>query len=184
MKYMKRLKIYKGRNVTFNPETFEAFSYGWWRFVDQIDGLVVFNNYRYSVTTAKHQRWVGGLMENLGIKIDITMPLPRGISRDQTLEEMILEAEEHLCDVFLENEIRKQEKYERAKQRKAEKRLEDYLENQVNFRDYDIRPKSQFRTLNIIAVHQLVERESLERDVENALHAFRRDGFSKVVFYV
>ena len=119
MKYFKRLKLYKGynSNCTFNPETKDAYSYSWWRFVATVEGKLVFNNYRYSVTTAKHQRKVRGLLNELGIKIDIEMPLPGGIRDDQTLAEMILESEEHECDVFLERMLRKQDLYQARKVR-------------------------------------------------------------------
>lgn len=65
-----------------------------------------------------------------------------------------------------------------------QRKLEDYLENSVHFRDYEIKPASEFGKYNKIAVHQVVDKESLERDVENALYNFHRDGFGNVVFYV
>jgi hypothetical protein len=135
MNLMKRTGIYKANNVTFNPTTLEAFSYHWWKFVAVVEGKVVFNNYFYSNSTAKHQSKVRNLMSELGIKIDIEMPLRGGILRKgetryhhgmviegKTLAEMILEAEETLCNKYLENELKKQERYERRKQRLAEER--------------------------------------------------------------
>lgn len=87
MKLMKRSCLYQASNVTFNPETIRAYSYNWWRFVDVIDGLVVFNDYRYSATTSKHQSKVRGLMEDLGIRIDLFISSPRGLqSLDSALE--------------------------------------------------------------------------------------------------
>lgn len=62
MKYYKRLKVYKASNVTFNPETKEAFSYGWWKFVTKVNGLVVFNDHTYSISTRKHQSKVWNLL--------------------------------------------------------------------------------------------------------------------------
>lgn len=184
MKYMKRAQIYKSANVTFNPKTKDAHSYGWWRFVGVVEGKTVASNFRYSNTTAKHQRKVNGLMNELGIKVDLTMPLPRGVRHDQTLAEMILEAEEHLCNEFLADVEKKQLRYQRSKARKLERKLESYLENDVAFRDYEIKPRSEFGKYNKIAVHQCVDAETLERDVENALYNFHRDGFSNIVFYV
>lgn len=122
MKYFKRLNLYKGNNVTFHPETCEAFSYRWWRFVAIVEGKLVFNDYRYSVTTAKHQRKVRGLLNDLGIRPDITMPLPRGIRHDQTLAQLITEAEEELCGKYLEAELKRETRNERARARRAEKR--------------------------------------------------------------
>ena len=71
MKFSKKRNQYEASNVSFNPDTIEAFSYGWWKFVTVIDGKVIFNNYNYSPSTCKHQSKVRVLMEKLGIKIDM-----------------------------------------------------------------------------------------------------------------
>lgn len=184
MKFMKRAQIYKGTNVTFNPKTLNAHSYDWWRFVAVVDGLIIFNDYRYSVTTAKHQRKVSSLMSELGIKADITMPLPRGIRHDQTLLEMIIEAEEEECDRLLQSFCKQDERNAKARQRRLEAKLTDYLENSVSFRDYTIKPRSEFGVYNTVAIHQCVDSETLESDVQNALHSFHRDGFGSIVFYI
>jgi len=84
MKYYKRLKIWKSSNVTFNPETCEAHSYKWWLFVAKVKNKVVFNNYRYSVSTEKHQSKVEWLLAQLGVKIDFYAEFPRGIDRPQS----------------------------------------------------------------------------------------------------
>lgn len=189
MKFMKRAGIYKANNVTFDPKTMSAHSYVWWKFVGIVEGKTIFNSFRYSVSTAKHQRKVAQVMSDLGIKIDITMPLPRGIRADQTLSELIIESEEWLCEDYLNDELKKQERYARAKFRKAKAKLTDYLENQCHFRDYDIAEKEKFanphmQIANKVAVHQVVEPKTLEHDVQNALHSFGHDGFGSIVFYV
>lgn len=183
MKQLKRSGIYKATNVTFDPATIDAYSYGWWRFVAVVEGKVIFNNYRYSNTTAKHQYKVRTLLAELGIKIDMELPLRKGIDY-RPLAELILEAEEYLCDEILENEMKREERNLKAKHRRHAKRLEAYLENQCAFRDYEIKQARQFGKVNKIAVHQLVEIETLESDVQNALHNFHRDGFGTVVFYI
>lgn len=71
MKYFTKLKIWKASNVSFDAANIEARSYQWWVFVKIINGRVVFNEYRYSTTTARHQRLVRRLMEQLGIGIDL-----------------------------------------------------------------------------------------------------------------
>ncbi len=71
MKYSKRLKVYKANNLVLNPETMTAFSYDWWQFLARINGKVVFNSHRYSVSTAKHQHKVRGVLSELGIKVDL-----------------------------------------------------------------------------------------------------------------
>lgn len=117
MKLMKRTQIYKATNLTFNPNTVEAHSYSWWRFVAVIEGQVVFNNFRYSPTTARHQYKVRSLMNELGIKIDIEMPIPSGINT-LDLQSLIDQAEEHLCDKFINDQLQKQNQYQDAKARK------------------------------------------------------------------
>ena len=75
-----------------------------------------------------------------------------------------------------------QERNERAKIKRFQKKLEHYLDSVVHFRDYEIKPRSQFGKYNKIAVHQVVD--DIENDVSNALHSFHRDGFGNIVFYV
>ncbi len=48
-----------------------AKSYNWWTYLKVIDGKVVFNRYRYSVTTAKHQRECMQLLAEHGIAVDL-----------------------------------------------------------------------------------------------------------------
>ena len=190
MRQLKRSpNIWYANNVTLNTETMNAFSYEWWRFVARINGLVVFNDYRYSVTTAKHQRKVAGILTQLGIKIDLMLTLPRGIRHDQTLAEMILECEEHLCEKILEAEEKRDERNEKSREKRLKLKLENYLENEVHFRDYEITSREYFAdpgyTISTkVAVHQVVDSKSLEHDVQKALHSFERDGFGSVVFYV
>jgi hypothetical protein len=79
LKFMKRAGIYKGVNVTFNPETKTALSYNWWEFVKVIGGKVFFNSYRYSTSTQRHQSKVRRLLEALEITIDFDVEAPQGL---------------------------------------------------------------------------------------------------------
>lgn len=63
----------------FDPKTLEATSFNWWYFVKKIGGKVVFNEYRYSSYTTRHQRKVERLMEQLGIKVDVVVEAPKGL---------------------------------------------------------------------------------------------------------
>ena len=114
MKYMKRAKIYKSNNVTFNPETCEAHSYKWWKFVHRVDGVVIFNNHNYSNTTSKHQSKVRSLLNELNIKIDIIAPFPGGIP-NESIENLILMAEENTCDSFISEQAKVIRRSENAK---------------------------------------------------------------------
>ena len=74
MKYYKRLKEYKASNVSLTVEPkLEAYSYGWWLFVVRYKGLVIFNDTNYSNPTCKHQSKVRGVLDDLGIEIDIEL---------------------------------------------------------------------------------------------------------------
>lgn len=81
MKRLKTAPIWKAANVTFNEQTLEAHSYAWWLFVAKIKEKLVFNNYRYSVTTARHQSKVKEVLKSLGIKIDIEIEAPKGLDK-------------------------------------------------------------------------------------------------------
>jgi hypothetical protein len=84
MKYFKRANVYKNSTDTnhFNPETFQAYSYDWWCYVKSFGGLKVFNTYRYSNTTAKHQANTRHLLvAELGENVDnyIRVECPKGL---------------------------------------------------------------------------------------------------------
>lgn len=83
LKYYKRAGVYKNSTGSnkFNPETLEAHSYDWWKYVAKIDGKVVFNNYSYSVTTSGHQSAMRSLLSELGIKIDLFIEAPQGLDK-------------------------------------------------------------------------------------------------------
>ena len=81
MKFYTRSGQYKASNVCFNPSTKEAYSYSWWRFVQPYRDGVLFNTYRYSTTTARHQLKVRRLLSELGIKVVAEIESPRGLQR-------------------------------------------------------------------------------------------------------
>lgn len=126
LNYKKKENKYRNTtgSLVFDPVTKRAYSYSWWRFVDEVEGKLVFNDYNYSISTSKHQREVRTLLNQLGLKVDLAIPVPKGLQNYSSLEDMILAAEEHLCDKFFSDIIKKQEAYERAKARKLKKKLE------------------------------------------------------------
>lgn len=118
MRYMSRSGLYQASNVTFNPKIIQAVSYSWWTFVAVIDGKTVFNNHYYSNTTNKHQWKVRRQMRELGINIDLELPVPSGLQVHTSLETVILEAEEYLCEAFITEKLKAQDRYHRAKARR------------------------------------------------------------------
>jgi hypothetical protein len=83
MKFFKRANLYKASNVTFNPDTCEARSYEWWAFTKTINGVLVFNDHRYSVSTAKHQSKVRALLRDLGHDIGLVVDARCGLQNDE-----------------------------------------------------------------------------------------------------
>lgn len=79
MKFYKTLNTYKASNVYFNCNTMQAYSYGWWQFVDVIDDNLIFNTYKYSNSTLNHQSKVRRLLNQLGLKVDIEIEAPKGL---------------------------------------------------------------------------------------------------------
>lgn len=69
LKYLPTKRIFKGCNgkCVFNPQSFESFSYGHWKFVFKYKNKIIFNNYRYSNTTTRHQHAIKSLLKSLNI---------------------------------------------------------------------------------------------------------------------
>lgn len=57
MKYIKKYDAYFNSTKTnkVKPHTFEAWSYGWWKYAAVYNGKRIFNYATYSNTTSKHQ---------------------------------------------------------------------------------------------------------------------------------
>lgn len=86
LKFFKRLNIYKNstKTVSFDPVTLEAWSYNW-KFASKIDGVLVFNDYNWSVTTSAHQSAVKSVLRELGIKyiiLDAGSERPENFSKE------------------------------------------------------------------------------------------------------
>lgn len=71
MKYSKKRDRFEASNVWFSQTNMLAKSYDWWVFVKEIQGVIYFNNFGYSVTTKAHQRKVSNLLDSLGIKVQV-----------------------------------------------------------------------------------------------------------------
>lgn len=120
MKLMKRTPIYKASNVVFNHENIEATSYDWWVFVKRIGKRVVFNSYRYSVSTAKHQRKVRTLMRELGIRVDIEVSFRESLSEVTQVHQLKrLQARQDAHDL----ELAETKRLERNRKRRARRAL-------------------------------------------------------------
>lgn len=125
MKHFKRSNIYKASNVTFNPETFEAYSYRWWLFVKRIKGKTIFNSYRYSVSTSQHQSKVRSLMSQLGIKIDRFVQVREGLNYISTIKELNQKESETLERIAANEERKRIRRNELARARRLALKLKN-----------------------------------------------------------
>lgn len=148
MKYFKTQNLYKASNVTFDPSKVVATSYGWWVFVAVIENKIVFNEHRYSVSTAKHQSKVRDLMEKLGIVPDLIINVKRSIHNDEHLQFLIK-------DTASETETREKAKAQRVRYNRNVKRLTQLVEQ--GFRNVDGTP------INVHLDAQQFENELQER---------------------
>lgn len=95
LQYFKRANEYRNSTGTnrFCPVAVEARSYNHWVFVKRIKGKVVFNDYSYSNSTAKHQSAMRGLLRDLKIKIDVTVSQRDSLSHGIDVKGIIREIE-------------------------------------------------------------------------------------------
>lgn len=144
MRYLKRSQTYQASNLIIDPKTTRAYSYGWWRFLDKINGKTVFNSYAYSSSTTKHQWKTRSLLNELGVKIDIFVKCPAGLQsgiaaentihhmlressfaevqqaaklfKKEITSEMIEDAEIDVCNAYLAEASKRAEKYDHKKE--------------------------------------------------------------------
>lgn len=125
MRYYSRKGVYAaGPNCTYNPETREAHSYGWWRFVSFQHGQLIFNDYQYSNTTRGHQSKVRRLLGELGLTIDVVVYSRAPIPTLQTKTE--LKKYIKACETARLKEIedKRLERNRKARERRTFKKLQ------------------------------------------------------------
>lgn len=75
-----RSGVYIGSNVSFDPNTGLGLSYGWWQITRRFpNNALVFNSYKYSVTTQGHQKKLKKLLGELGMTIHYEIEAPDGL---------------------------------------------------------------------------------------------------------
>lgn len=95
LKFFKRLNVYKNSTgtVEFDPANNQGRSYRW-TFLAPVDGVLVFNEYRWSNTTSGHQSAVMSTLDQLGRKYivaDFGQTSPLLLNRSH-VEHLYLEA--------------------------------------------------------------------------------------------
>lgn len=78
-----------GPKYFLDCNTLGSFSYGWWCVSKVVGDRLVFNEYRYSVTTASHQSVIRGALEALGARIALTIECPVGLQNEYWAESAI-----------------------------------------------------------------------------------------------
>ena len=67
-------------------------------------------------------------------------------------------------------------------------KLEQYLENECHFRDYEVLPLAKYTKVNKVGIHVKIENtddmENMEYIVNDAIDQFVRDGFPMIYFYI
>jgi hypothetical protein len=81
----------------------EAFSYNWWQFV-KVEivggrGIVIFNAYKYSVSTAAHQRKVLNQLYRLNIVPDVVVYCPSGLQNDDWQQQHVAVINDRIAEL-------------------------------------------------------------------------------------
>lgn len=97
----------------------------------RIKGKVVFNDYRYSVSTARHQRKVRTLLRELGIKIDIEVSFRASLSGYETLRALNAERKEQDRIHAINTEMKRRQRNDRARARRALRKAEEKMQNDL-----------------------------------------------------
>jgi len=63
-------------------------------------------------------------------------------------------------------------------------KLENILENEYHFRDYEVLSQDDFGKNEMQGVHRLVDPENMEYDVDQAIEEFFKDGYDTIYFYI
>lgn len=122
MKYYKKSDSYKASNVLFHCPSTTAYSYSWWCFVKIINGQLIFNNYKYSNSTIRHQYKVRALLAELGLKVDRFVQVRGGLQNITTLRELNEKENKTLTDIEAAKEYMRKRRNERARQRRLERK--------------------------------------------------------------
>ena len=84
-----KLKRFRAsKNNYLDISEMRAYSYNWWCYFTAIDGIGIFNEYRYSMTTAGHQSRMKALLFTLGIDIHYTVRTSNSIAGWNLLDVM------------------------------------------------------------------------------------------------
>lgn len=131
MKYNKKQGLYRAGNLSFNPETGEAYSYSWFKLTEKVgQNSVLLNTYAYSSTTGRQIQKLRILLNQLGINVVSEIDAPRG------LDELDLSIQHYINLIqVLSLEISKPGSREEANQRRREQ-IKEYQDKLVEVNYY------------------------------------------------
>ncbi len=125
MQYKKRARVWTNstNRVTLDVVNKTATSYDWWVFLKEFDGILVFNNYSYSNTTAKHQRDVRRKLRELNIEVNEWVSFVDSLDKFETLEQVFVAQDKQRENDKKDLLIQKERRNRLARERRAALRL-------------------------------------------------------------
>lgn len=78
MKYLKTKHMMKAANVELCLITLKSYSYGWWLMSKRVGNKIVFNSYKYSKSTIRHQDRVISILAQMSGDI-VRVECPQGL---------------------------------------------------------------------------------------------------------
>jgi hypothetical protein len=172
MKKLKTRNEYVGCNgkARYYVDEKRATSYGYWDFVKVINGKTVFNNYKYSMTTSKHQNHVWWLMKDLGHEIDVTVSISSGLSDETFKEHALYSVYRSLIYLMVQNNTK------RIRQKTKE-------ENTIIIKKLKEKTKvlrDMGAEFNFKRVYRLYREFKKRRDIKNKAIDFYKDNKNKI----
>ena len=79
LKYIKSRNSYERRNLTFELDTENAYSFNWYKLAGRVGGAMYVNTFTYSRTTTRHYQEILYLLKQLGYSQIYTIEAPRGL---------------------------------------------------------------------------------------------------------
>ena len=129
MEKLKTRNEYVGCNgkCRFYVDEIKATSYKDWVFVAKIGDKVVFNDYKYSHTTSRHQWAVRHLMRQLGIKIDIEVNMRQSLDewsfKNHSLNSLYYTALYSLVEIYTPRKRKVTKEYNRSRINKMKEQI-------------------------------------------------------------
>lgn len=77
--YIKSRNSYERRNLSFELDTENGYSFNWYKIATRVGGAMYVNTFTYSRTTTRHYQEIISLLRQLGYDNIFTIEAPRGL---------------------------------------------------------------------------------------------------------